>query len=228
MVKIPIMVEIIGEPGTGKTHLSLTFPNPLLIDTTPKMESLVVAKKLYPEDWQKRYRHVNTMQQLRAAVEYGIREGFKTVIFDTSPDLQRLAVNEWLQETGKEKPYPIVVFGQIRDKVDKVIYRVVSAERNVVFTSQLKDEYVGGEKTGRRERDGYKRLDFMCDIRLYLKIVEVKEGSKKKYKRVAKVIKNRFLDVLSPDYVWEIVNPSFEDIKKLVLLGGLSEDDLVL
>jgi len=232
MSKTPLLVEIIGEPATGKTHLSLLFPNPMLIDTTPKKEALSIVKKLYPEDWQKRYRHVTTMAELRNAVEYGLKAGFKTIIFDTSADLQKLATKEWLIEHKKESPYPIVVFGQIRDKVDEVIYKIIKSNVNVVTTSQLKDEWIKGEKTGRRERDGYKRLAFMSDIRLYLKIVEkkVEVGGKTgvKYVRVAKVIKNRFIDITSPDYVFEIENPDFEKIKKLVLKGGLSEDDLVL
>ena len=229
-MKIPLLVELIGEPASGKTHLALLFPNPLLIDTTPKKESMVVVKKLYPDDWDKRYKSVNTMAMLRSAVDYGISKGFKTIIFDTSADLQRLATAEWLQEQKKDRVYPIMLYGQIRDRVDELFYKIVKAERNIVCTSQLKDEWVKGERTGRKERDGYKRLNFMADIRLYLKIVEKKDlkTGAIRFVRIAKVLKNRFIDLTDENYIFEIENPDFLKIKDLVLKGGIKEEDLVL
>ena len=199
-MKIPLLVEIIGDPATGKTHASLQFPNPFLIDTTPKMEALPIVMKLH-KDWRERYVNVRDWKMLERAVDSALQREFKTIVFDTSVDLQRLAAEEWCRQHGKERVYPITLYGQVRQLVDNVINKIVSYGRNIVFTSQLRDEYIDGQKTGRKERDGYKKLPYFCDIELLVKLE--KEGDK--VVRKWRVLKNRFVDRTSPEWVdgWE-------------------------
>ena len=78
---------------------------------------------------------------------------------------------------------------------------------NVVMTSIFRDEYVDDKKTGVRERDGYKRLRFESWLRFHIKIVN--------NKRVYKVIKNRFVDKLSADYVSEFEDFSFDKLVEI-------------
>ena len=61
---------------------------------------------------------------------------------------------------------------------------------NVVFTAQLKDEYIRDVRTGVRIRDGHRRADFIADYRILLILEEENDEMVRK----AKVVKNRFVD----------------------------------
>ncbi len=214
-MKIPLYVEVIGEPESGKTHFSLTAPNPFLIDTTPKFESLPILMKLYPDDYLARSRNVRTWKDIEEAVNFALEKKFMTIIFDTSADLQQLAAEQWLKETGKKAVYPITEYRWVRMKVDNLIWKIINSGINVILTSQMRDEWVGDKRTGRRERDGYKKAEFQADIRLYFYIEKENES----YKRHVRVVKNRFVDRTSKDWVEELVgNVTFSDIVKITKL----------
>jgi len=221
-VKIPLFVEIVGDTAVGKTHLSLTFPKPLLIDLTPKGEGLPIVLKLYPEEWLKRYIRVRSFGQIREAVKNAIRNpDYLTIIFDTSTDLRQLAAEEYLRETGKKSVYPVTEWRYVREKIDNLIYEIINAKKNLVFTSQLKDEYIDGKFTGRKVRDGYKKTPYFADIRIYLVLRKTDKG----YKREGVILKNRFVDKASEEYVERIEDPSFE---KIVEITKLPKEVLVL
>ena len=220
-MKIPLFVEIFGEPATGKTHFSLLFPSPVILDTTPKGEALVIVRKLYPNEVDKRWIPVRSFKDIRLAVEKYCNEPWvKTIVVDTSANLQDLAILEWLSERkGRERPLPFE-YKEIRDKIDRVIEYVMQHERNLVFTSQMKDEYTAdGKKTGRRVRDGYVKTPFMADIVLRMVLLE---GNPVQRKVV--VVKNRFRDMANPQEWISEIRPCWEDIIKLT---GLPEEVLV-
>lgn len=231
MVKIPLLVEIIGEAGVGKTHLGCLFPNPIILDTTPKGEALPVVRKLHPKDWKKRWVPIRTLTDLKQTIEMIIsKKEFKTVVVDTSANLQDLSKKEWLKRhSGREKPLPFE-YVEIREPIDELVSRITKdAMINLVMTSQMKDEYgPDGKKTGRRIRDGYVKLPFMADIRLYIELKQIPyvEGgmTKYKYERIVHVIKNRFRDPANPNEWISRIKPTWEDIVKLT---GLEEEDLV-
>jgi len=237
----PLFVEIIGEPEVGKTHLSCTFPSPLLLDTTPKAEAMPIIRKLH-EDWRNRYVRVRSWKDVVAVLER-LKEDkekkFKTVVVDTSADLQNLAAAEWLEEVNKERRkagkdelkavFPITEYRWVRAKVDDFICEVVDPDRlgrNLVFIAQMKDEWVGGKSTGRRCRDGYKKAPFYADIRLYMfleAVTDEKGLATGRYVRKCRVVKNRFIDKCSEEWV-EYINPSWEEIVKIT---GLSPEEVV-
>lgn len=193
--KFCIMVELVGEPAKGKTDATLNFPKPLLLDTTPNMEAYPVMLKKFGykrDEALKAYKRVRSLQDIRNGVKYALDGGFKTVIIDSSSLLQEFAGNEWCKENGKKSVFPITNFGQVREKIDVVMNSIKSQGLNVVLTSQMKDEYIKDTKTGGRIKDGYARLDFQADYRIF---IEVTNG-----KRTCTVIKNRFADETDPQY----------------------------
>jgi len=214
-------VEVIGEPGVGKTHLSLLFPRPILFDTTPKGEALPVVIKLFGPDKAKEiWNPVFTLSELRQKIGLAVSSGkYATIIIDTSANLQDMSKKEWLKNRGREKPLPFE-YVEIREPIDNLIEEITKKYGlNLVFTSQMKDEYgPDGKKTGRRVRDGYIKLPFMADIRLYIEL-----KTEPKVERKVHVVKNRFRDRASQDWIPEI-SPSWEDIVKLT---GLPEEVLV-
>jgi len=204
--KVPLFVEIIGEPSTGKTHLSSLFPKPALLDTTAKGESYSVVKKLYPSEWKQRYFRIREFKDVELHLKYITtrKNFFRTIIMDTSPDLRRLAAEECLRELQKAKPERKALMPEeykpVNTKVNEFITRVTDPEgdfnMNLIFTAQMTDEWVARKSTGRRVRDGHKKANFQCDIRLFLQIVKKVDTKTmqylNEYERACRVVKCRF------------------------------------
>ena len=202
MNKIPLLIELIGEEGTGKTHTSLLMPNPILIDCTEQGEGKLIAMKIFPNDWERRYKHLGDWRGL-----LDIPDGFATYIFDTSKGLVRLMADKWCAKYKKQRVYPPMAYGEVHNMVDRLVQGIMSKPANVVMTSIFRDEYIDDKKTGIRERDGYKRLRFESWLRLHIKI--------ENNKRIYKVIKNRFVDKLSDDYASWFEDFSFDTIVEI-------------
>ena len=219
--KLCLTVELVGEPASGKTHFALLFPEPYLINTSPVSEGVPVAMKVLGGDWEKRFVSAGSLKDVRTEVgrvRDGLAGSVRTIIIDTSSDLQKLAAREYLQEKigeGKkrEKVTPIE-YGFVRDKVDGIIYDALRAGKHLVVTSLLKDEYaeirvgesVKSYRTGSRIRDGYARLPQLEDMRLYLRIVTEKQKSKDNVeisvkRRECIVVKNRYRDETKSEWI---------------------------
>ena len=233
---LPIMVEIIGEPAAGKTHLASLSARPFLIDTTPKGESRSVFLKNAKDAM--RYIHIGNWTELVTAVKLaGDRTDVKTVIIDTSSDLQDMAVKEYLKRNPGRKGVMQYEYGRVRDMIDaEIVFKIAALTpngfgKNLIMTSQMKDLWkssmdadgaVHSAKEG-RQRDGYQRLDFESDIRLFVflkdEVVNVGTPNQKTMsKRYVQVAKNRFIDKASDKWIANI-NPTWEDIKGLVVLN---------
>jgi hypothetical protein len=227
---LPVLVEIAGEPGVGKTHLSLTFPKPYIFDTTPKREAEIVAYKVLGADAKNRYQWVKNYQILVNALNKVLQEPeVKTVIIDTGSDLQGMAVEYDIKQRERQKLMPYE-YGRIREMIDEdITEKVVAVGKNLVMTSQMDDEYVNGVKTGRRIIKGYKRMAHQADIRVYMTLgaaeIEVMPGGLAVYvtpkpslkpERKALVIKNRFVDMTEAGYQKLEGNITAENIKALI------------
>ena len=198
---IPLLIEIYGNEGVGKTHLSLTAPNPAIVDLTAKGESLPIAMKLH-KDWQKRYFRSRDFDTTKNIVDQLARSDFSVVIFDTSVDLKKQAEAKWRKEHGKDRIYPITLYGEVYDMVDSLTFGLMEAGKDVIMISQTKDEYIDGNRTGKRIWDGYARLPFQADIRIAVVLRDVEDrvvqGNRvhvvRRKERHYIVVKNRFMD----------------------------------
>jgi hypothetical protein len=227
---LPVLVEIAGEPGVGKTHLSLTFPKPYIFDTTPKREAEIVAYKVLGASAKNRYQWVKNYQILVNALNKVLQEQeVKTIVIDTGSDLQGMAVEYDIERRERQKLMPYE-YGRIREMIDEdITEKVIAVGKNLVMTSQMDDEYVNGVKTGRRVIKGYKRMAHQADIRLYMTLgaaeIEVMPGGLAVYvtprptskpERKAVVIKNRFVDMTEAGYQKLEGNITAENIKALI------------
>lgn len=216
MNKIPLLIEMIGEEGVGKTHACLDMSNPILLDCTEHGEGRIIAMKRFPNELDKRYMRVATFNDLLA-----IPDGFSTYIFDTSKDLVRLMCDKWCRKFKKERVYPPAVYGDVYNMADKLIRELMNRPANVILTSIFRDEYIDDKRTGRRERDGYTRLRFTTSLRFHVFI--------KDNKRIFKVVKNRFIDKISDKYVHEINDFSFNKIIEITFdKNNLSKELVVM
>ena len=232
--KMPILVEIIGESAVGKTHTSCLFPKSVLFDMTPEKEGELIAIKIFGNDYHDRYFKINNYNDFLNAVT-NIPDDTKTVVIDTSKDFIKIIADEWLVREnrklvamGKRKltrVYPTTLYGQVYRMADDEVKRLMKIPCNVVFTSIMTDEYVNSEKTGRRVRDGYSRLPFQCWLRI---AISIENG-----KRIYKIIKNRFVDKISDDYVEsfnneDIDNGVFDKILDITFRKAGLEDTVVM
>lgn len=233
VLKVPLLLEAIGEPSTGKTHLSCLFPKSALFDTTPKGEGYSVLKKLYPTEWKKRYFRVRVFEDFITHLKYvkTNKDFFKTVVVDTSVDLRVLGGKAHLKMLRKSKPERQRLmpeeWGPVNTMINEFITEINDPEKmglNLVLTSQMEDEWVSRKTTGRRVRKGLKTMNFQADIRLFLQLKQKVEPKTMKYipneyERICRVVKNRFRNQVDKvDWIPELKDISWEGIKGLTKL----------
>ena len=227
--KVPLLVEVIGEPSSGKTHLSSLFPKPALFDTTPKGEGYVILKKLYPEEWKMRYFRIYTFDDFTVSLNFVKTKGefFKTVVVDTSVDLRALGAKAWLKlHKDRERLMP-EEWGWVNVKVDDLVTEVTNQKgacMNLVLTSQMQDEWLDRKTTGRRIRKGVPTMNFQADIRLFLLLKQKADPQTmqliNEYERICRVLKNRFRDQANKEeWVSDLKELSWKGIKELTKLG---------
>lgn len=215
------LTELWGLPGSGKTHLAIDgWPDPLLVDTAftslgfrehdidadpdERGESWAILLKLCDYDQEKaaeRYHYLSGWPE-----DLSFCEGFDSVIIDNAADLRVIAVHEWVQNNDYDWPQQ-AQWGQINDMIDGLL-RTLQRDYHTVVISQMKDEYKNDVKTGKKEREGPKRMDHKADLRFELRVGD--DGRK------IHVRKNRWLDPASDDYMSEgtVVDDSltFEEV----------------
>lgn len=221
MQPIPLYIEVVGEPGVGKSHYSYNTPKPAVIDTTTKKEGQTLLRKFYPDEWEKRYFPVWTMDDIRKAIVTisQNRSFFRTIVIDTAADLRELATAEWCLKNKRQRPQPFE-YGDIDDAVNSIIDVINSFPRpgtpetgnylrmNLVMIAQMKDEYLDNKNTGRRIRKGFPKSNFQADIRLYFDMVDILDTNTQqptgKQTRRVRIIKSRFLDKASDQWIAEL------------------------
>jgi len=223
--KVPLLVEIIGEPASGKTHLSSLFPKPALFDTTPKGEGYTILRKLYPSEWKMRYFRIRSFDDFMKELKYlKTKEGFfSTVIVDTSVDLRTLGAKEWLKNHTDRTNLMPEEWGWVNQRINEFITEITDTEKmclNLVLTAQMQDEYVARKTTGRRIRKGVPTMNFQSDIRLFLQVIQKVDPKTMKYidewERTCRVIKCRFRDQTNKvDWKIMLEKLSWEGIKEL-------------
>jgi len=236
--KVPLLIEIIGEPSSGKTHLSALFSKVALFDTTPKGECYVILKRLYPSEWRMRYFRVRSFEDFMKHLKYvkTKEDFFKTVVVDTSVDLRALGGKWHLAELQKSKPDRKALmpeeWGPVNAKINEFISEITNPEKmcmNLVLTSQMQEEWVARKTTGRRIRKGVPTMNFQADIRLFLQITQKVDEKTMKYidefVRTCRVIKCRFRDQANKED-WKVMlkDISWEGIKEL---SKLSPEEVV-
>jgi len=92
----PLVIEIYGPEGIGKTYTGLSFPNPVMIDTEGRGRYIcALLQKRTP------YR-VREWQDLREAAARILTEvpPPATVVIDSASDLEDMASLQWARENG--------------------------------------------------------------------------------------------------------------------------------
>lgn len=208
-----ILIEIVGEPSVGKTHMALGFPEPYLIDCGPKGEGETIVKKIY-NNTDNRYVKARTWKGVEDGVNLAIKEKKESIIFDLSDYLITFAGREWCRINNKKSVFPVGNYQHVNRMVDDIIDKCLTNEMNVIMVSGLRDNWVDDKKTGRREHAGYKKLPYQCDIRILLELIKEDD----KWIRKGRVVKNRFVDKCSDEFKEYLPSCDYEGVREI---GGL-------
>lgn len=203
--KYAVAVEVIGEPGVGKTHACACNDNLLYLDTSDIGEAELIVEKLHPnENIDDIYVHCQSLRDIQSSLR-SMSETTKLVVIDSSSVLRTWAADEWKSRKKRDGVMPYEY-----DEVDAILKREIlypivrEKQKNLMLTSMMKDEWVDDKRTGKRERKGYVHLEFICDIRV---LMYVENGVRKNL-----IIKNRMVDQQSKDYVKSLTEVNLKNI----------------
>lgn len=135
-----LKVLLCGAPGSGKTRLSSTFPNPVYASAEGGLMS--IADRNIP------YLEIKTSTDLvgvKAVCEQdpGVRKELlgvqvDTLVIDTIDEIQRILIRERLEETKKES-MTLPDWGWLGEQMQALIRGFRNLDMNVVMTCHLKE-----------------------------------------------------------------------------------------
>lgn len=183
-----IVCAIEGNPKTGKTHLSLTFPDPIKVFSFDAGCKIVAAK--FPdkaidiEEYSlpiidslgtKDAGFEDLWKKVKADIEKAVASGeYKTIVIDTGTHLWEIIRYAWNEENdkavgagGKARTY-----GEPNARMYGIVMRAQVAGVNLVITHHLKDRWVKDENTGEKELDGWRRTEGLADVVLLTERVQ--------------------------------------------------------
>ena len=225
-----LIVSIAGAPKSGKSHLALTFPDPMLVfsfdiglePVLVKFPDKAIEVKTYPipiVDSVKPRPYAKEIygqftKDYKEAIEGGT---WKTVVIDTATALYELGRHCRAEELGQENLLQFQ-YGEVYARLTAVILQPRLNGINLVLTHHLREKYVANEATGAMELDGFKRteglVDLVLETRREVRTV-VKENKKGRQNYIVTYIKDNRYDLdLNGE---EVEMATYDDL--LALLG---------
>lgn len=169
-------VLICGSPGSGKTRLSSTFPNPLYASAEGGLMSIADRSVPYLE-----IKSSTDLQGVKAVCDQdpGVRKDLlgvqvDTIVIDTIDEIQRILIKERLEETKKDS-MALADWGWMGEQMQALIRGFRNLEMNVVMTCHLKES--SDSETGRMwfepalQGQIGKQIPAFVDLALLLKTV---------------------------------------------------------
>lgn len=159
------VIDIAGLQGRGKTHLALSAPAPAICDTEDKAWDVLnkgigdSEKHFTPYSWDD---VLNFTKHCETAAD------IQSVIYDTVSDVEEYAYQHTLADLGKKSLYSPqggpVMYRYVNEKIrNDIILRLKRVDKNVIFISRMKDEYVDNNRTGIKIRDGWRKMPYAAD-----------------------------------------------------------------
>lgn len=220
--KKPIIVEVIGNPEVGKTDFCSKIPNSAMIDLTVWGESdIIFEKNRSAEEVDTLYIHAESLNTIVRFIR-DLPPEITTVCFDGSSNLMGLIEADWCQEKGRKSALQLE-YGELYERLnDKIIKSLKDRPCNIVFTSGLKDEYIGtidekgrtsSVKTGKKLSQGIKPMEYIRDVGLNLyyddegmranRILKNRFVSKTLLKDEKQILNPKYVKVLQPEATWQ-------------------------
>ena len=171
-----ITVSIAGLPKTGKSHLALTFPEPIIVfsfdlglePVLAKFEGKKIGVKTYPipiidSIHPKPYAKPIWAQFTKDYKEAIWDKAVKTVVIDTGTALYELARHARTEELGQQQLLRHQ-YGEVYSRMSALYLEPRISGVNLVITHYTKDVYEDEKPTGEVALDGYKRTNGIADL----------------------------------------------------------------
>ncbi len=195
ITKKSIICEVVGNPEVGKSDFCSKIPNSAFVDLTIRNESDVIfAKNRTEKDFEELYYPADSFNGIIRFIR-DLPETITTICFDGSSNLMQIIENQWCESNNRKQALQ-VEYGHLYEKLNKeIITPIIKRPSNIVFTSGLKEEYIGSidangratsVKTGKKERQGIKPMAYLCDVSINLYFDDIGH-------RANKITKNRFI-----------------------------------
>lgn len=177
-----LVVSISGHPKTGKSHLALTFPAPMVVfsfdigldPVLKKFEGKDIVVKTYPIPIIDSVKALSFQKDLKGIWDSFVNDlkkatenvKIKTLVIDTWTAVYEIARIARASELGLQN---IVQhqYGDVYARLRSLIQRPRIAGQNLVLTTYLRDRFVGDQNTGEPELDGWKRTESEVDVVLW-------------------------------------------------------------
>lgn len=186
-----LIASIAGRPKTGKTHLALTAPPPIIyfdIDigeegVLSKFEGTAmltyevrVPKQVAKAEYEKLWEDAKT--KLRLA--WGLGRG--TVITDTSTELYEL---NRLARFGKLDQVPPYMYSLVNTEWRELIREAFDSRMNTIFIHKTKAVWVDNKRTDRYELAGFGEMEYLTQINIETSRVDLEEGGSQFWLKIA-------------------------------------------
>ncbi len=169
-----------GDPGTGKTYNSLSYPGPIFVIDTDQRASLVYNQLYKDTDKEVYIVHPKNWQELSEAMDFygeflktaktdtddNVPSKYRkpTIVVDSCTALIAMAQEHYNLKYGNREEINFAQWNDISSMVDERIFFLRSLPTNIVLTAQMKDEFADETRTGRRILDCYKRIPYWADV----------------------------------------------------------------
>ncbi len=173
--------DICGREGTGKSHFARTFPGDFIwVETPPEFgkasKLLRKFKYVYKDTSNVDLKQAHTFHDIRLCVEDALRRPeIQTIVIDSGSDLRMMAGKEWMMEESKRKNkviravHPPTQWQYPNAKIDALISSIKEAEKYLVVTNRMKDEYINDNSTGKKIRKGHDPLTYNLHFTLEIR-----------------------------------------------------------
>jgi len=224
-----LIASISGLPKTGKTHLALTWPPPILVFSFDLGFELVVKKfegkqievMSYPipiidSDPPKPYAK-QIWEKFNADYLAALAGGkYNTIVLDTATAVWEIIRHAVAEEKGQQKLLE-VQYTLPNLRMNSLFTRAITSGINFVTTQHLKDRYVKGENTGELELDGWKRTKGQVDLFLKTERKTVALAGGKRQNIILTTIEdNRYELALNGT---ELTNTTYKELLAMVVGG---------
>lgn len=220
-----LITAISGEPKTGKSHLALTFPDPITIFSfdqgiEPVMKNFVgkkIAVMTYELPLVETVRAIGQKKQILDIwnnfkadyIKATEDKEVKTIIIDTATAAYEIARIARTGELGRElDPNE---YGDVYLRMKALIQRARLSGQNLILTHYMKEIYKGGEPTGEKKIDAFRYTESEVDLSLITTRVTEVLPDRKKSTRIVTTIKETRYDALNLTG-FEFVNGTYGDI----------------
>lgn len=223
-----IGVSITGESKAGKTHLSLTFPSPIVIYsfdirgaeillTKPEFKDKQIeikkfmppiAEALHPEPYAEKF-WMEIKKDYKEMMDSGL---YKTVVIDPATILWEVIRHSWTEESDRRQLLSRD-YGEPNARMTWALMAPLTLGMNVVSTQYLRTKYVDDKATEELELDGFKRTEGLLDVAIGVEMITKKEKGKPTSSVVMTIKRNRFDRDLNG---FELIDATYSDLISLL------------